>query len=227
MTEETGDEGAATPIQNLEARIEELIREVRRQGRAAVAAQAAAESCLERLADGQDRDEPPADDAHAEDAQQEETEWVHALLPVADAVDRVLAQARAMVERGRDRGEPTVSGLRPKARALLSMLGRAPREVPDRAGGPELQALAEGLRVLRAQLSTALESRGVTADRRVGVPVDPEVHRVVEMRAARPGERDDVVLEVVRPGYTARGRIVREAEVVAAASRRNDFESSE
>jgi hypothetical protein len=231
MTEEARDEGAANPLQNIEARIDELVREVRRQGRAAVAAQAAAESCLERLAEAQDREEePPAEEAQAEkEAQAEDAAWVHALLPVADALDRVLSQARAMVERNLDPGEPKVGGLRPKARRLWSMLGRAPREMPHRApremphraGGPELQALAEGLRVLRAQLTTALESRGVTADRRVGVPVDPEVHRVVEVRAARPGERDDVVLEVIRPGYTAGGRIVREAEVVAAASRRN------
>jgi molecular chaperone GrpE len=222
MTEEARDGCAATPLQNLEARVEELIREVRRQGRAAVAAQAAAESCLERLAEDQGGEEPPAEEAEVEEeAHADDAAWVHALLPVADALDRVLSQARAMVERSLDPGEPTVGGLRPKARRLWSMLGRAPREVPHRAGGPDLHALAEGLRVLRAQLMTALESRGVTADRRVGVPVDPEVHRVVEVRAARPDERDDVVLEVIRPGYTAHGRIVREAEVVAAASRRN------
>lgn len=215
MTEEAKDEGAATTLQNLAARIDELTREVRRQGRAAVAAQAAAESCLERLAEGHGVDDGGGDEPPAEEEQAADTAWVHALLPVADALDRVLSQARAMVARGLDTAAPKVG-------RLWSMLGRAPREARYPAGGPELRALAEGLRVLRAQLTTALESCGVTADRRVGVPVDPEVHRVVEVRAARTGERDGVVLEVIRPGYTAHGRIVREAEVVAAASRGND-----
>ena len=212
MTEEARDEGAATTLQNLAARIDELTREVRRQGRAAVAAQAAAESCLERLAEGHGVDDGGGDEPPAEEEQAADTAWVHALLPVADALDRVLSQARAMVARGLDTAAPKVGG-------LWSMLGRAPREVRYPAGGAELRALAEGLRVLRAQLTTALESCGVTADWRVGVPVNPEVHRVVEVRAARPGERDGVVLEVIRPGYAARGRLVREAEVVAAASR--------
>jgi molecular chaperone GrpE (heat shock protein) len=75
--------------------------------------------------------------------------------------------------------------------------------------------MAEGLRVLRAQLAAALASRGVTADRRVGVAVDPEVHRVVEVRVRRDSEREGVVVEVLRPGYAAGARLIREAEVVA------------
>ena len=145
MTEEARDEGAATTLQNLAARIDELTREVRRQGRAAVAAQAAAESCLERLAEGHGVDDGGGDEPPAEEEQAADTAWVHALLPVADALDRVLSQARAMVARGLDTAAPKVGG-------LWSMLGRAPREVRYPAGGAELRALAEGLRVLRAQL---------------------------------------------------------------------------
>jgi molecular chaperone GrpE (heat shock protein) len=206
MTEEAKKGDAEITLGDLASRIDELTRDVRRQGRAAVAAQAAAESCLQRLAE--------AEEAGGEGAAREMPDavmgWVHALLPVADALDRILAQARAMAER---RPETPAKG-----RGLWARLRGGPRGTPSSVRDPELRALAEGLRVLRAQLAAALETCDVVVDRRVGVPVDPEVHRVIEVRAARAGEPEGVVVEVVRPGYAAGGRVVREAEVVAAAS---------
>jgi molecular chaperone GrpE (heat shock protein) len=209
MTDQVTEERAA--LRDLAARLDDLTREVRRQGRAAVAAQAAAESCLAKLAEGPGvngrGDEPSGE---GEGATAADVAWAEALLPVADALDRVLSQANAMAEHRLTTEAPRGG--------FWSILGRAPREV--RGGrASELGALAEGLRVLRSQLGTALESCGLTADRRIGVSVDPEVHRVVEVRATRPGERDGIVLEVIRPGYAAHGRVVREAEVVATANR--------
>lgn len=200
------DEGPRLTLQDLAARLEDLTREVRRQGRAAVAAQAAAESCLERLAERADDEDDEGDgqaEAPREAGAASDDAWARALIPVADALDRVAAQAAAVAERD----APAPRG------GLLAWLRPGPRApAPD----AEARALAEGLRVLRAQLAAALESRGVTADRRAGVPIDPEVHRVVEVRRPRSGERPGVVLEVIRPGYSASGRVLREAEVVAA-----------
>ncbi|WP_438030360.1 nucleotide exchange factor GrpE [Sorangium sp. So ce233] len=190
------------PPDDLGARLAELVREVRRQGRAAVAAQAAAESCLEqvtalaRVAEGT---RCTSNDAAPQPA--EELSWLHAILPVADAVDRVVAQASAMVDR---RARVERAGIWPFRRSAT----------PD----PELGALSEGLRVLRAQLVAALEGCGVTVDRRVGVAVDPEVHRVVEVRPRREAEPEGVVVDVIRPGYAAQGRLVREADVVASGA---------
>jgi len=216
MTEPPVAESSPVTLADLAARLEDLTREVRRQARAAVATQAAAESCLEKLVEregarsedgGEDEDEPEID-----------TAWVSPLLPVADALDRVVAQANALVDRAPSppRSPPA------KPSGLLAMFSRAPAVAADAsrdASQDGIRALAEGLRVLRAQLGAALESSGVTIDRRVGVAVDPEIHRVVETRALRPGEREGVVLEVVRPGYAAHGRVIREAEVVAARPR--------
>lgn len=206
------DERPSVTLHDLAARLEDLTREVRRQGRAAVAAQAAAESCLEKLAappgeeDDEDDDREPeaAEDAAAAEI---DAAWARALIPVADALDRVVAQAAAMAER-----RPAPS----REKGLWAWLRRDGGPPEDGARDAGLAALAEGLRVLRAQMSAALASRGVTVDRRTGVPVDPEVHRVVEVRAPAPGERGETVLEVIRPGYAASGRVVREAEVVAA-----------
>ncbi len=211
MTEEAKVDDAGITLGDLATRIDELSRDVRRQGRAAVAAQAAAESCLERLAE---TGEAGVAGAAPEERPDADLGWVRALLPVADALDRILAQARAMAEQ-----RPKTP---PKGRGLWARLRGTPGEAPRSAREPELRALAEGLRVLRAQLAAALEGCGVTVDRRVGVPIDPEVHRVVEARAARSGEDEGVVLEVIRPGYAAGGRVLREAEVVASSARESN-----
>ncbi|XXX82045.1 nucleotide exchange factor GrpE [Sorangium sp. So ce134] len=197
------------PPEDLDARLSELVREVRRQGRAAVAAQAAAESCLDQvtaLARAVESARGAPESARgastgAAPRPAEELSWLDAILPVADALDRAVAQASAMVDR---RARLERSGIWPFRR----------RAAPD----PGLGALVEGLRVLRAQLVAALEGCGVTVDRRVGVVVDPAVHRVVEVRPRREAEPEGVVVDVIRPGYAARGRLVREADVVASGS---------
>lgn len=182
------------------ARLDELLKEVRRQGRAAIAAQAAAESCLRAI---EERDAEAGEEGD-DDASAEAERWLRALIPVADAVERVVQQAAALAA--------------PRAaakRSLLQRLTRAPEPNDDRATA----ALAEGLRVLGAQLEEALRDRGVQIDRRTGEPVDGERQRVVETRRARAGERAGTVVEVVRPGYALGGAVVREAEVVVAEER--------
>ncbi len=219
MSDAPQEQAATTTLAGLAARIDELTREVRRQGRAAVAAQAAAESCLEKLNTPEPEPEPEDDEDDEDDAPDEaaaaspppSTEWVRALLPVADALDRMVTQANAMAEK-RPPSKPV------ERKGFLALFAPPPPPPPpDR--GVELRALAEGLRVLRAQLATALEGCGVAIDRRTGVAIDPEVHRVVEVRRLRAGERPNEVLEVVRPGYSAGSRMLREAEVVAGESR--------
>jgi molecular chaperone GrpE (heat shock protein) len=199
----------------LTSRLDDLLKEVRRQGRAAIAAQAAAESCLEALqaqpsaSDETDGDED--DDELAPTADDEAARWLRALLPVADAVERVARQATALEA-------PRTS----PQRGLLGRLLHTPE--PD-DGHAARVALAEGLRVLGAQLEGTLRDLGVRVDRHTGSPVDAERQRVVEVRSPRPGERPGTVVEVVRPGYSLNvrnggERIIREAEVVIAAEKK-------
>lgn len=183
---------------SLEARLDELLKEVRRQGRAAIAAQAAAESCLSAVQHlGKETDEGGEDD--------EPTRWLRAIIPVADALERVVSQAATLAT--------------PRATTRPSFLQRLVRSVPEPADDRAAAALAEGLRVLHAQLEGALRDRGVEVDRRTGELVDGDRQRVVETRAAGAGERAGTVVEVVRPGYALGGVVVREAEVVVAEER--------
>jgi len=193
---------------DMAARLDDLLKEVRRQGRAAIAAQAAAESCLEAIraeaARREDEGVEEPDDEEEPDDDGEAVRWLRALIPVADAVDRVVKQV-ASLDAPRERAKPS----------LLQRLVRAPEPGDDHARA----ALAEGLRVLHAQLEGALRDLGVDIDRRTGSPVDGDTQRVVEVRAPRAGERPGTVVEVVRPGYALEGTVVREAEVVVAEGR--------
>lgn len=180
------DQPPPSTLEDLAARIAELALELRRQGRAAVAAQAAAEACLAAI---EERGEP---------ADEPEPAWLAPLLPVADAIDRIDARAASLLQ---ERSRP---------RTLLRWpLGKAP--------DPDLAAIAGAVRILRAQMAQALESLDVTIERRVGIPVDPELHRVVDVRMA--GSAEGTIVEVVRPGYSLGGRVVREAEVVVSSAR--------
>ena len=189
-----------TSVQELATRLDDLLKEVRRQGRAAIAAQAAAESCLEAIqARHAEVSEPIKPSANSDEA----VRWLRALIPVADAIDRI-AQRATVVDS-------------PPKRTLLQRVLRAPE--PD--ASPARAALTEGLRLLKAQLEATLHDLGVEVDRRTGEPVDAEHQRVVEVRAAGPTERVGTVIEVVRPGYALGAKIVREAEVVIAEGRKS------
>lgn len=184
------------------ARLDDLLKEVRRQGRAAIAAQAAAEACLEAIEARDDRLEPDSATSGTSsiDASPEiAIRWLQALIPVADAIDRAVAQATSIVAA-------------PRRAWWRSWPFAAPTALED----PRLQALVEGLVVLRSQLQGALDDLGVSVDREVGVPIDPERQRIIEVRPPAEGEQPGTVVEVVRPGYGLGATLVREAEVVAA-----------
>ena len=198
---------AGKGIDAITGRIDELVREVRRQGRAAIAAQAAAESCLEAVLalraespSPSAATEPPSkrDGAQAAPAKRDEL-WIRSLVPSLDGLDRILGKAASL-----------------SARRAAGTVGRWiwPFRKPAERDG-ELESIAEGLRVLRAELASALVDLGVTIDRREGVVLDAERHRVVEVRPPRAGEATGAVAEVVRPGYAIGDRLVREADVVA------------
>lgn len=187
----------ATP-QNLDERLDAIVAEVRRQGRAGIAAQAAAEACLDEVkalrAELAERDDGEPLAANRGDANQVEP-LILALLPVADAIERVIAEA----ERLASAPEPS----------------RFARWFGARSTGADAASLREAARVLRSSLDQALETSGVRADRRVGIPIDGDVHRVVEACDASPGSPPDTVLRVVRAGYARGGTMLREADVVA------------
>jgi hypothetical protein len=181
--------------EELGRRIDDLTQEIRRQGRAAIGAQAAAQACLERLS------ELPAQAKPAPDAPAGDRAWLDALIPPLDALHRASAALAALAARtGR-------GGL--GARWLLG----------SRAPSDEIGTLSEGMRLVVQQFDAALARVGVEIIEPEAGAVDPLRHRVVEVRSERarpPGH----VIEVVRRGYACAGVVVREAEVIATPSER-------
>lgn len=186
------DAGENTTTPSLEQRLEALFQELRRQGRASVAAQAAAEACLEALERGQAEPRDDRSDAMAKSPPRDvAAAWLGELLPVFDGLSRALTQARHL--------ETTP--------ALWERVWR-----PGKAKRAALATLTEGLALLEQQLREALDHLGVHVEAPVSGPANPERHRVVEVRSSGPG-RPGHVVELVRPGYVLGDRLVREAEV--------------
>jgi molecular chaperone GrpE len=178
--------------------VEQLAQEVRRQGRAALGAQAAAESCLDelrQLAAGRGAAAAPRENSV------DSLGWLRALLPVFDAVDSSAAQAQAIARQWR--------------------ASRWCRALPPlRHAARDAAALAEGIGLLQSQLAQALQQVGVEVDRAAGVTVDPARHRVLQVRA-QAGTKPGQVLEVLRAGYFVGNHCLRETEVCASARRQH------
>ena len=73
----------------------------------------------------------------------------------------------------------------------------------------------QGLRAVHEQMETLLARHGVERTGTAGEPFDPELHDAVAVR-----ENDEVpdgtILEVARPGYALRDRVLRPAQVVVS-----------
>jgi molecular chaperone GrpE len=96
---------------------------------------------------------------------------------------------------------------------VLDDLGRALEAAPpDLVGHPWVQ----GLLLVAKRLTATLNQLGIQQIGKVGETFNPHVHEAIA-----PEARSDVppgtVLEVVRPGYVYRERIVRPAQVVVSS----------
>ncbi len=192
-------------------RLDAVVAEVRRQGRAGVAAQAAAEACLREVnALKSTTSSPASPDAPSGEAPSAlGARALAVLIPLFDAIDGAVFQLRAT------RPPEPRSSSRGLRHALRSRLERLRRGSADAASEGSVR---RGLELIQAEARSALDRMHVELDERAGVPVDPERHRVVEVRAAA-GGHGGLVLEVLRPAYLVGGVCVREADVVASRSR--------
>jgi molecular chaperone GrpE len=75
--------------------------------------------------------------------------------------------------------------------------------------------------LIARQLNSVLERAGVDTMPCMGATVDPRVHQVVDVRPADPPQ-DDIIVEVVRRGYTWHGELLRPAQVIIGRSREED-----
>jgi molecular chaperone GrpE len=104
-------------------------------------------------------------------------------------------------------------------RALAAGDNRADRpQAGDRAsGGMEPSTLAEGVRLVYAELSAVLSSVGVESFSPRGEEFDPSLHEAMMTKPASPSQAGKV-LEVLEKGYRLNGQVLRPARVVVGAA---------
>ncbi len=126
-------------------------------------------------------------------------------------------RTRAEFENYRKRAarEAAQAGERAKAnlvRELLPILDNLERALASAREAE--QHLADGVKMVHAQLVAALEREGIEAFDPAGEAFDPECHEALSTREE--GE-SGVVLDVVEKGYKLNGTVLRPARVVVSA----------
>ena len=77
---------------------------------------------------------------------------------------------------------------------------------------PDFDRFLHGVELVYAKLLDALKAEGLQRIAAEGAPFDPERHEALMQTGDGDGERV-VVVDVLRPGYTLKGRVIRPAGV--------------
>ena len=80
----------------------------------------------------------------------------------------------------------------------------------DAAGGQDTESVRKGVELVYAELLGVLEKAGLSRIEAEGKPFDPNVHEAVMQEE---GDGEPVVTDVLRTGYTLKGRVLRPAMV--------------
>jgi molecular chaperone GrpE len=80
----------------------------------------------------------------------------------------------------------------------------------DAAGGEDGENVRKGVELVYAELLGVLEKAGLSRVEAEGKPFDPNVHEAVMQEE---GDGDPVVADVLRTGFTLKGRVLRPAMV--------------
>jgi molecular chaperone GrpE len=77
----------------------------------------------------------------------------------------------------------------------------------------DFEPLVRGVEIVYGELMDLLHKEGLAKIEAVGKPFDPQQHEAVLEVGDGPAEGDPIVAEVVRNGYTLKGKVVRPAMV--------------
>jgi molecular chaperone GrpE len=82
--------------------------------------------------------------------------------------------------------------------------------------GADIKSLLGGLDMVLTQLKSALASHGLKEINPAGQPFDPHQHEAISHQPS-PDVKEEHVMNVVRPGYSLNGRLLRPASVVVSS----------
>jgi len=115
---------------------------------------------------------------------------------------RVIKEQSALVDRA-------TSGLVEQLLPVLDSFELALKNV-DSAGSDDIESVRKGVELVYAELLGVLEKAGLSRIEAEGKPFDPNVHEAVMQED---GDGEPVVTDVLRTGYTLKGRVLRPAMV--------------
>ncbi|MEX0992332.1 MAG: nucleotide exchange factor GrpE [Actinomycetota bacterium] len=99
----------------------------------------------------------------------------------------------------------------PLVRSLLEVLDEFELALIAAGRQPDFEQFLRGVELVFAKLSDTLRSAGVERMDPEGTPFDPEQHEALMQEGD--GDGEPIVADVLRPGYTMRGRVIRPAGV--------------
>ena len=99
----------------------------------------------------------------------------------------------------------------PVVRRLLEVLDEFELALLAAADKPDFDRFLHGVELVYSKLIDTLKAEGLRRIDAEGAPFDPEMHEALMQTGE--GEGDPVVADVLRPGYTLRGRVIRPAGV--------------
>ena len=164
-------------------------------------------------------DQDPAAEQEYDDAKEEAAEEA-ASDPAADAARYLELAQRTQAElenyRKRATRDIAIAGERVKAklvRELLPVVDNLERALAT--ANPEEDHLADGVRLVHAELMSTLQRNGITAFDPAGEPFDPNLHEALSTREGENGA--GLVLDVVEKGYKLGDAVIRPARVVVSS----------
>jgi molecular chaperone GrpE len=99
----------------------------------------------------------------------------------------------------------------PVMRRLLEVLDDFELALMAAADKPDFDRFLHGVELVYAKLLDSLKAEGLRKIEADGKPFDPGMHEALMQTGE--GEGEPVVADVLRPGYTLRGRVIRPAGV--------------
>jgi molecular chaperone GrpE len=100
----------------------------------------------------------------------------------------------------------------PVMRRLLDVVDDFELALAHAEDAADTAGFAKGVELVYAKLVEALTAEGLERIAAQGEVFDPEIHEAL-VQTGEPGEGELVVVDVLRPGYTLKGRVLRPAGV--------------
>jgi molecular chaperone GrpE len=125
--------------------------------------------------------------------------------------DEARIRARREVTKEVERGK------RAMLAELLEVVDNLDRAIHAGATAKSVDALLEGVRLVRGQFLGRLEGLGISPIDAIGQPFDPHLHEAVTTVPVASEAEENIVVGVIRPGYRIGDDVLRPALVAVGA----------